>query len=136
VTPEIDDGSGNIMQSVYFEDLELPEPGEVVVCLRPAWVLVRLSHILEVVKRVDRVREEDKVVNKDLRFSLLRRVQRRNTSLHDSHRSLGRRVQKVVVNLGNGPVSLSALRHIVLWEILYDLVLFVQVANAFGIKAE
>ena len=59
MTPEIDNGSGNIMQSVYFEDLELPEPGEVVVCLRPAWVLVRLSHILEVVKRVDRVREED-----------------------------------------------------------------------------
>ena len=106
------------------------------VCLRPAWVLVRLSHILEVVKRVDRVREEDKVVNKDLRFSLLRRVQRRNTSLHDSHRSLGCRVQKVVVNLGNGPVSLSALRHIVLREILHDLVLLVPVANAFGVKAE
>lgn len=124
------------MQSVYFEDLELPEPGEVVVCLRPAWVLVRLRHILEVVKRVDSVREEDQVVNKDLRFPLLRRVQRRNASLHDGHRSFGCRVQKVVVNLGNGPVSLSALRHIVLREILHNLVLLVPVANALGIKTE
>jgi hypothetical protein len=126
----------DVVQAIHFEDLQLSEAREVVVCLRPTRILIRLCHVFEVIVGVNCVRKENQVVDEDLRFPLLSRIQRRDAALHDGCCSLCSCVQKVVVDLGYGSVSLSALGHVFLREILHNLVLLVPVANALGIEAK
>lgn len=133
VSSVVDDRRGNVVQPVDLQNLKLAQTGQIVVCLAPAWILVGLSHVLEVVIRVNRVREEDQVVDEDLRSSLLGRVQRRDASLDDGDCSLSGGVQKVVVDLGDGSVPLSALGHIVLWEILDNLILLIPITYSFWV---
>lgn len=132
----VDYGSRHVMQSIDFQYLKLSEAGQIVICLSPAWILIRLSHVPEVVVGVNCVREENEIVHEYLRFSLLCWVQRRNAALNDSNSSFCGRVQKVVINFGDGSISLSALGHIFFREILDNLVLLVPITYAFGVQSE
>lgn len=136
VAPVVDYRRRDVVQAIHLEHLQLSEAREVMVGLRPTRVLIRLCHVFKVIVGVNCVRKENQVIDEDLRFPLLSRIQRRDAALHDGCCSLGRSVQKVVVDLGYGSVSLSALGHVLLREILHNLVLLVPVANALGIEAE
>ena len=123
------------MKSIDLKVLEALEACHVVVGLSPTGVIIRRCEVLEAIHNVDSVREEDIIVDKHLTLLCLIWVQWCQVSFNNSHGSLSCCFKEVIVNLLHCSISLSALSHVIFWEILDDLILFIPVSNSSWVKS-
>lgn len=132
---EIHDDSRQHVQALHVQNLERFEAGEVVVGLGPGGVVLLGGEVAVGLEEVDCEREEDVVVDEDLRDQGVVRVQRGQVAVYDGLGAFGGCVEEVVVHFVEGAVALDSLEELVLWEVFYYLEFFVPVADSFGVDS-
>lgn len=108
------------------------------VCLSEGGVVLQGCQVSEggIVHEIDCKGEEDLVVDENLLARGLVGVQGGQITTHNCDGTLDGSIKEVVVDLGDGTITLNSLHQGLLGEILHHLEFFVPIADSSGIKTE
>ena len=124
-----------IVKIIYFQELQRLQTSHVVVCLRPAWIVLLGCKITEAIFEINSITKEDVIVNIHLSICRFIWVEWSQIALGYSNSSFSSCFKEIVVNLLYCSVSLCSLCNIFLWEVLDNLIFFVPVSDSLWVKA-
>ena len=134
VTFVVDNAGGKMVQALDINSLKESQTGEVMVWLSK-WRVVFFSSQISVWSRaINSIREEDLVVDINMRPQWFIWVQCLQLAINNCNRSLSRRLHEVIVSLGYIPINLEPLHEVFTSNGFKDLELFIPVPWVLGIK--